>query len=321
MDISRYADQAVHTDDSLPNARVTVEPPPLTKLRIVCISDTHNQTPSIPAGDVLIHAGDLTNQGSYPELSRQIKWLQSLPGFQAKIVIAGNHDITLDVAFYAENGHKFHNATKQDVSDCLRLMRETPGITYLCHESIVLELSSGDEGKKVRVRVFGSPYSPASGTWAFGYESQDAARGLWSQIPVETDILVTHTPPRGHRDIPSSETDLRTGCEELRRALWRTRPMLHICGHMHEGRGVDRVLWSDEEDNQEISTEVWQDPGGKGKKLSLVDLTGKKGRYLDRGRETCIVNAAIKAWSHGVPGPKTYNKPIVVDVMLPTYSD
>ena len=29
------------------------------KTRIVCISDTHNQTPKLPQGDVLIHAGDL----------------------------------------------------------------------------------------------------------------------------------------------------------------------------------------------------------------------------------------------------------------------
>ena len=46
------------------------------KTRIVCISDTHNQTPKLPAGDVLIHAGDLTNQGSYSELKRTMQWLE-----------------------------------------------------------------------------------------------------------------------------------------------------------------------------------------------------------------------------------------------------
>lgn len=41
----------------------------LRRTRIVCISDTHNSTVKLPDGDVLIHAGDLTNQGSYSEVS------------------------------------------------------------------------------------------------------------------------------------------------------------------------------------------------------------------------------------------------------------
>lgn len=74
------------------------------RTRVVCISDTHNSTPKLPDGDVLIHAGDLTNQGSYSEvhlsafligpttyafqLSRAVKWLENTK-FEAKIVIAG----------------------------------------------------------------------------------------------------------------------------------------------------------------------------------------------------------------------------------------
>lgn len=58
------------------------------KTRIVCISDTHNQTPKLPQGDVLIHAGDLTKQGSRQELERTVRWLESTD-FEAKIVIAG----------------------------------------------------------------------------------------------------------------------------------------------------------------------------------------------------------------------------------------
>jgi hypothetical protein len=58
------------------------------KTRIVCISDTHDQTPKLPRGDVLIHAGDLTNQGSYSELKKTVEWLEK-QAFNAKIVIAG----------------------------------------------------------------------------------------------------------------------------------------------------------------------------------------------------------------------------------------
>lgn len=62
------------------------------KTRFVVISDTHNATPNgafkLPRGDVLIHAGDLTNQGSYFELARTIKWIEDAD-FEAKIVVAG----------------------------------------------------------------------------------------------------------------------------------------------------------------------------------------------------------------------------------------
>lgn len=39
------------------------------RTRFVCISDTHNRNIALPKGDVLIHAGDMTNNGSYAEVS------------------------------------------------------------------------------------------------------------------------------------------------------------------------------------------------------------------------------------------------------------
>lgn len=69
-------------------------PPPthVRKTRFVCISDTHNASPGgsfkLPKGDVLIHAGDMTNQGSYSEVKKTVSWLEEAD-FEAKIVIAG----------------------------------------------------------------------------------------------------------------------------------------------------------------------------------------------------------------------------------------
>lgn len=63
------------------------------KTRFVCVSDTHGYTPAeagfkLPAGDVLIHAGDLTNQGSITELRKTINWVAAAD-FEVKIVICG----------------------------------------------------------------------------------------------------------------------------------------------------------------------------------------------------------------------------------------
>lgn len=38
------------------------------RTRFVCISDTHNRNVKLPKGDVLIHAGDITNLGTYEEV-------------------------------------------------------------------------------------------------------------------------------------------------------------------------------------------------------------------------------------------------------------
>lgn len=65
----------------------------LQKTRFVCVSDTHSYAPSeagfkLPAGDVLIHAGDLTNQGSLSELRKTIEWI-SKADYEVKIIVCG----------------------------------------------------------------------------------------------------------------------------------------------------------------------------------------------------------------------------------------
>ncbi|PSR78339.1 serine/threonine-protein phosphatase family protein [Coniella lustricola] len=329
------------------------------KTRFVCISDTHNQTPRLPSGDVLIHAGDLTNQGSISELSKTVKWLERAD-FEAKIVIAGNHDVTLDKQFYEEYGSYFHNQSVQSPDECLDLLTASPSITYLNHSSAAIELTKSPN-LKVSFNVFGSPYSPRCGMWAFGYDetshsssdSRDANRSsektaadLWSAIPLDSDIVVTHTPPYHHCDEFFSKRRAM-GCEDLRRALWRVRPRLAVCGHVHEGRGVERVRWDllgkTKAPYAELEVARWEDPSAAqgSKKLSLVNLTARSswegaldndgshstqqgitalGGRMGR-KETCVVNCSIAATSWPHAGGKRFNKPIVVDLELPIIAD
>lgn len=272
------------------------------RVRFVCISDTHNQTLRLPKGDVLIHAGDLTNQGSFSELSKTVQWLEKAD-FEAKIVVAGNHDVTLDKDFYAEYGSYFHNQSPQAVDDCIKLLTSAPSITYLNHESATIELAK-HPNLRTSFTVFGSPYSPRVGMWAFSYDKQDdqhtdeiesgslekthkskalTAGDLWSKIPLDTDIVITHTPPYTHCDESVSKRRAH-GCEDLRRALWRVRPKLAVCGHVHEARGVERVRWdilgTSGAPYSELGVDRWEDPGaGPGNnKMSLVDLTSRGGK-------------------------------------------
>ncbi|KAJ7487388.1 metallophosphoesterase domain-containing protein 1 [Mycena galericulata] len=196
------------------------EPSPI---RVVCISDTHNthhSQPRLPAGDILIHAGDLTQSGSAAEVADALAWLSSQPHAH-KLVIAGNHDAAL-----------------ADSATRTQLFQEHPTLVYLQDTSTTLTVRCRT------LRVYGSPHTPKHGSWAFQYPRARSAgvanltaSNIWAAIPTLTDILITHGPPLAHLDVDGA------GCAELLAALWRVRPCLHVFGHIHVARGVERVTW------------------------------------------------------------------------------
>lgn len=272
------------------------------KTRFVIVSDTHNATANgsfkLPKGDVLVHAGDLTNQGSFKELDKSVRWIEAAD-FESKIVIAGkdwpllttlnmrvytkfsegNHDITLDSQFYAQYGLYFHNQEPQDVQKCQALLDESQSILYLRNESAIVQLTD-PAGPKTTFKVFGSPCSPANGMWAFGYKPEEADI-IWDKIPLDTDVLITHTPSKFHLDERSDRRSV--GCESLRHALWRVRPRLAVCGHVHESRGAEVVQWDLGCTNvkyKEAGVTRWNDPGKGNDKQSLLDLSRKSGKPL-----------------------------------------
>jgi hypothetical protein len=64
------------------------------------------------------------------------------------------------------------------------------------------------------------------------------------RIPLDTDVLITHTPPMHHRDI-------RLGCAGLLAEVWRVKPKVHIFGHIHTGHGKEYIFWDDAQQAQE----------------------------------------------------------------------
>ncbi len=54
----------------------------------------------------------------------------------------------------------------------------------------------------------------------------------------EIDVLVTHVPPYGILDEP--RRGLHTGSKAVRKFVFEEKPILHIFGHIHEARGVER---------------------------------------------------------------------------------
>ena len=196
--------------------------------------------------------------------------------------------MTLDSAFYSKHGSAFHNQHPEEPMDCLHLLQASPSITYLNHESAIIRLTRQD-GPRTTFKVFGSPYSPGPGIWAFEYHPERASH-LWATIPLDTDIVVTHTPPKDHCD--KSKNGRTAGCEILRQYLWRVRPRLAICGHIHDARGAERVRWGLSSTNptyKEGYINHWSDPGEGNRKQSLIDLSSRYMEPLDNNGENGVV--------------------------------
>lgn len=131
--------------------------------RIVCISDTHNTQPDLPRGEILIHAGDLTENGSFDELQEQLAWLSRQP-HRNKIVVAGNHDVLLDDVFL----EKYPERKYGDSRTVQGLNRGF--VHYLRDSSITLDVAvtttTAQDGKPNSTRtltIYGSPQTPQYG--------------------------------------------------------------------------------------------------------------------------------------------------------------
>ena len=62
-------------------------------MKLVLISDTHgfHNGMTLPKGDILIHAGDVTGRGLYSQVADFIGWFAAQP-HKYKVMVAGNHD-------------------------------------------------------------------------------------------------------------------------------------------------------------------------------------------------------------------------------------
>lgn len=178
-------------------------------MRIIAIADTHglHDKLTLPPGDVLIHAGDISMKGTEQEITKFMKWF-SKQNFKHKIFIAGNHD------FYFE---------KMPMEEIKKMIPAE--IIYL-----------NDTGVEINgLRFWGSPVTPWFYDWAFNRNRGEAIKKHWDLIPDDTDILITHGPV--HKILDKTTSGIFTGCEELLRKVNEIKPKVHICGHIHEACG------------------------------------------------------------------------------------
>lgn len=179
-------------------------------MKIDCISDLHGYKPKLEGGDLLIIAGDLTARDNKYEYVQFSEWFLQ-QDYRKKIVISGNHEGCIERGDY-----------------------------YFNHEWLGYLQDSGTEFEGLK--IWGSPWTPEFCNWYFMKKRGKEIKEKWDLIPNDIDILITHGPPYGILDSTSFScrrpygTD-HCGCVDLREAIERIQPKLHVFGHIHEGYG------------------------------------------------------------------------------------
>lgn len=221
----------------LPRTRTRSQRP----IRVVCVSDTHTrQIDDVPPGDLLVHAGDMTNAGTAKEIQASLDWLKQVAisgGFQHTVVIAGNHDSWLD-EFVRPLVPTVAGKDSLDWGDIIYLQNETITLPFPALPPLfpmprplavhgVPHIPEIEQSTPEKASIHAFQYSPKSDP------------NPYVSVPPQTDVLVTHSPARHHHDLfPNS-----IGDPNLLRALWAVTPALHVCGHVHTARGVETAYY------------------------------------------------------------------------------
>ena len=182
---------------------------PLAPLRVVIISDTHNdhRALEVPQGDILIHAGDFTCFGKLNHVKDFNEWLGTLP-HPTKIVVNGNH----------ESNAPWQSEIRSLLSNAIFLKDEEYRLPRTR-----LDGTACDEV----LTIFGTNFY-----WPIK-EGHDNPH--YEAIPDCVDILVTHGPVEGYVDDGFGCPAMLTKCEAL---AFSGKLKLVVSGHIHGAYGM-----------------------------------------------------------------------------------
>lgn len=210
-------------------------------MKIACVSDTHGHWPNLkyPPADILIFAGDIlgnydTCRGDIGEVAQQLneierlnelcKQLKEQGVYKEVIIVAGNHDWAFQ---------KRESLCRDRLTDAI----------YLRDEMINIGGPNGEV-----VKFYGSPWQRWFWGWAFNfpdhnsnfYRARAHAQDCWDNIPINTDVLITHGPPIGILDATVNGQNVGDiWLKERLQGLMHLK--LHVFGHIHYSYGTKSI--------------------------------------------------------------------------------
>jgi Icc-related predicted phosphoesterase len=203
-------------------------------MKILFLSDTHTYEQEItclPEADVICCSGDICMSGEFEEAVGFFRWFSNLP-YKHKILTPGNHDICFDAShvkyakmkkiYQRDNLHKIHG-----IFDLVPV-----NVDVLIQSALIID----------GVKFWGTPYTPLFGNWAFNVpRKSNKMKSIFSKIPEDVDILLTHGPAKGVLDLNLEGNN--EGCEVLKQRLEFIQPPIHNFGHIHESYGSEIIEW------------------------------------------------------------------------------
>lgn len=171
-------------------------------MRILHLSDTHNchhRLRDLPEADVVVHSGDFCMVGTEQEAIDFMNWFCDLP-YRHKIFICGNHDACL------------YEANIEGLDS---------NVHYLCNSEIEIE----------GIKFYGVPMFTEDCI-------SDRQNRNYSNIPIDTDVLITHSPAFGILDF---DDNIHYGSEELLTRLSALNLRAHLFGHIHANHGITTI--------------------------------------------------------------------------------
>lgn len=217
-------------------------------MKILCISDPHGKLPDLSGYeyDLILLAGDVCPHHNHPAVRAksyedavfQFEWVRKklIPWINSQkskvVMIAGNHDACFQhLDFYG---------------DPERFRAECKNVVYLLNDWAIVN----------GLKVWGSPYSLFFFDWSFNLpkdpdHSNEAEHALYSQIPEDVDIVMTHGPMYNVLDLVKEtvvyntlqgevvcDRETYTGSRILKEYLFKLPKLkAHICGHIHQSYG------------------------------------------------------------------------------------
>ncbi len=209
-------------------------------MKIAALSDTHGLHFKLPVADVLIHAGDMTNWGTWTETAAIGRMLGER--YAAVLLVPGNHDDAFE-AFPKIELFPFAPTTHLLMDEVWE------------HEGLVF---------------YGSPWTPVfegvnPDCMAF-MASEETLRRRFEQMPMEIDVLITHGPPHGI-------LDCNCGSIALREAIEKRRIRKHLFGHIHECGGK-RAKTKQQDGSERESYNISAIAGRRTRSPLMLDLKG-----------------------------------------------
>ena len=161
--------------------------------------------------DIALFTGDMSNPRDLIQSTNEcrdfIEWYSSL-NISHKVAISGNHDVSIEKRY----------VTPADFTSV--------GITYLENSYTTI----------LGLKIFGTPFTPTFSTgWAFNKDRAKMHK-IWDQVDPDTDIILSHGPPKGILDLSENREGVLEQCGDMNfRTQLRSRlnPKLVAFGHIH----------------------------------------------------------------------------------------